>query len=106
MVAMAYDKIAIFYGAQKKWEQAEDASTHADAIRAFLLADGLSGEASQRIDESKLAEALPIYERAIKILDPPNPIYDSARADLENMAGELKKVIKKPPTQPPPARKK
>lgn len=106
MVAMAYDKIAIFYGAQKKWEQAEEATTHANAIRAFELADGLSGEASQRIDEGKLAEALPIYERAIKILDPPNPVYDSARADLENMAKELRKVIKNPPTQPPPARKK
>jgi tetratricopeptide (TPR) repeat protein len=107
MVAMAYDKIAIFYGAQKKWEQAEAATTHANAIRAFQLADGLSGEASQRMDESKLAEALPIYERAIKILDPPNPLYDAERTDLENMEGELKKVLKRPPsTTPPPARKK
>jgi tetratricopeptide (TPR) repeat protein len=106
MIAMAYDKIAVFYGAQKKWEQAEAATTQANAIRAFQLADGLSGEASQRIDQSKLAEALPIYERAIKILDPPNPVYDSERADLENMASELKKVVKKPTTQPPPARKK
>jgi len=106
MVAMAYDKIAIFYAAQKKWDQAEVATTHANAIRAFQLADGLSGEASQRIDESKLAEALPIYERAIKILDPPNPVYDSERADLENMANELKKVLKKPATQAPPVRKK
>jgi tetratricopeptide (TPR) repeat protein len=106
MVAMAYDKIAIFYAAQKKWDQAEAATTHANAIRAFQLADGLSGEASQRIDESKLAEALPIYERAIKILEPPNPVYDSERADLENMAKELKKVVKKPPTQAPPVRKK
>jgi len=106
MIAMAYDKIAIFYGAQKKWEQAETAATQANAIRAYDLAYGLSGEASQRIDESKLAEALPIYERAIKILDPPNPVYDSERADLENMAGELRKVLKKPTTQAPPARKK
>src|ERR1017187_4055900 len=106
MIAMAYDKIAIFYGAQKKWEQAEAATTKANAIRAYDLAYGLSGEASQRIDQSKLAEALPIYERAIKILDPPNPVYDSERADLENMASELKKVVKKPPAQAPPARKK
>ena len=106
MVAMAYDKIAIFYGAQKKWDQAEAATTQANAIRAYLLADGLSGEASQRIDEGKLAEALPIYERAIKILDPPNPVYDAERADLENMASELKKVVKKPTTQAPPPRKK
>jgi len=106
MVAMAYDKIAIFYGAQKKWDQAEEATTHANAIRAFLLADGLSGAASQLIDEGKLAEALPVYERAIRVLDPPNPVYDASRADLENMAKELRKVVKKPTTPAPPAKKK
>jgi tetratricopeptide (TPR) repeat protein len=106
MVATAYDKLAVFYGEQKKWDQAEAATTQANAIRAFLLADGLSGEASQRIEESKLAEALPVYERAIKILDPPNPVYDSERADLENMAAELKKVVKKPTAQALPAKKK
>ena len=45
-------------------------------------------------------------ERAIKILEPPNAVYDSERADLENMANELKKVVKKPTTQVPPPRKK
>ena len=51
------DKIAIFYATQKKWDQAREATTRANAIRTYLLADGLSGEASQRIDEGKLAEA-------------------------------------------------
>ncbi len=42
----------------------------------------------------------------MKILDPPNPLYDAPRADLENMANELRRALKKPSTQPPPARKK
>ena len=105
MVAIALDKIAVFYAAQKKWDQAREATTRANAIRAYLLADGLSGEASQRIDEGKLDEALPIYERALKILDPPNEIYDQQRQDLDNMKKELEKVVKKPPAKAPPRKK-
>jgi tetratricopeptide (TPR) repeat protein len=106
MVAIALDKMATFYAAQKKWDEARDAAARANAIRAYLLADGLSVEASQRIDEGKLAEALPIYRRAIKILDPPNEIYDEQRATLEDMQKELEKVIKRPPSQAPPPSKK
>jgi len=105
MVAIALDKIAVFYAAQKKWDQAREATTRANAIRAYLLADGLSGEASQRIDEGKLDEALPVYERALKILDPPNEIYDQQRQDLDNMRKELEKVVKKPPAKAPPRKK-
>ena len=101
MVAIALDKIAVFYANRKKWEQAREATTRANAIRAYILADGLSGEASQRIDEGKLAEALPIYQRALKTLDIPNPIYDEQRTTLEGMAKELEKVVKKPPPQAP-----
>jgi tetratricopeptide (TPR) repeat protein len=100
MVAMAYDKIALFYGVQKKWEQSDDAMTHANAIRAFLLADGLSIAATQQVEEGKMADALPLYERAIKVLDPPNPIYDAARTDAENLAADIRKTLKKPATQP------
>jgi len=106
MVAIALDKMAVFYAEQKKWDQARDATTRANAIRAYLLADGLSGEASQRIDEGKLAEALPIYLRAIKILDPPNPVYDEERGILDGMRKELEKAIKRPPSQAPPLSRK
>jgi tetratricopeptide (TPR) repeat protein len=101
MVAIALDKIAVFYATQKKWEEAREATTRANAIRAYILADGLSGEASQRIDEGKLAEALPIYQRALKVLDVPNPTYDEQRATIEGMVKELDKVIKRPPSSPP-----
>jgi tetratricopeptide (TPR) repeat protein len=106
MVAVTLDKMAVFYIEQKKWDQSREAKTRANAIRAFLLADGLSVEASQRIDEGKMAEAVPIYQRAIKILDPPNPIYDKSRGDIENMKKELEKLIKTPPAHMQPISKK
>jgi tetratricopeptide (TPR) repeat protein len=106
MVAIALDKIAVFYSTQKKWDQARDATTRANAIRAYILADGLSGEASQRIDEGKMAEAIPVYQRALKVLDVPNPIYDEQRAVIAAMEKELEKVVKKPPTQAPLRSKK
>ncbi|HUB81775.1 MAG TPA: tetratricopeptide repeat protein [Bryobacteraceae bacterium] len=106
MVAAALDKMAVFYADQKKWEQSRDAATRANAIRAYLLAEGLSVEASQRIDEGAMAEAIPIYKRAIKILDPPNEVYDEERATLQGMEKEVEKVVNKPPSKtPPPARK-
>jgi tetratricopeptide (TPR) repeat protein len=106
MVAIALDKMATFYSAQKKWDQSREATTSANAIRAYLLADGLSGEAAERLDEGKMAEALPIYLRAIKILDPPNQVYDELRGTLDGMRKELEKLIKKPPSQAPPLIKK
>lgn len=102
MVAVALDKMAVFYAAQKKWDQAREATTRANAIRAYLFADGLSGEASQRIDEGKMAEAIPVYQRALKVLDVPNRIYDAQRATLAGMEKELEKVVKKPPAPAPP----
>jgi tetratricopeptide (TPR) repeat protein len=101
MVAIALDKIAVFYSSQKKWDQAREAATRANAIRAYLLADGLSGEASQRIDEGKPADALPLYQRALKVLDVPNPIYDQQRAEIAGMEKELEKTVKKPPAPTP-----
>ena len=93
MVAIALDKIAVFYATQKKWDQAREASTRANAIRAYLLADGLSGEATQRIDEGKLEDAIPLYQRALKVLDVPNPIYDQQRAKIAGMEKELEKAV-------------
>jgi len=106
MVAIALDKMAVFYADQKKWDEAREAETRANAIRAYLLAEGLSVEASQRIDEGVMAESLPIYKRAIKILDPPNEVYDEQRTTLENMQKEVEKVVNKPPSKSSPPSKK
>jgi tetratricopeptide (TPR) repeat protein len=106
MVAIALDKMAVFYAAQKKWEESRQDETRANAIRAYLLAEGLSEEASQRIEEGTMAEAVPIYKRAEKILDPPNDVYDEQRATIQNMQKELEKVLNKPPSKSPPPTKK
>ena len=106
MVAIAHDKMAVFYAAQKKWEEARAHETLANAIRAYLLAEGLQEEASQRIEEGTMTEAVPLYKRAEKILDPPNEIYDEQRATIQNMQKELEKALNKPPSKtPPPTRK-
>jgi tetratricopeptide (TPR) repeat protein len=102
MVAIALDKIAIFYAQQKKWDQAREAAAHANAIRAYVLADGLSTEAAQHMDEGKLADAIAVYQRALTVLAPANPVYDQQRATLAGMEKELEKAVKRPPSPTPP----
>src|ERR1700722_88451 len=79
MLALALDKVGIFYAAQKKNEQAKEAFEHANAIRANSLAAGLSTEAGHEREAGDLAAAAALYARAVRVLDPPNPIYDGAR---------------------------
>ena len=79
MLALALDKVGIFYAAQKKNDQAREAFEHANAIRANSLAAGLSTEAGYAREAGYLATAAALYARAVRVLDPPNPIYDGAR---------------------------
>jgi len=81
MVAMALDKIAVFYTEQKKFQQAKDASDRANAIRSYGLAMGLGTEAA-RLQPTNPDEARDLYRRALRALDPPNPIYDELHAKL------------------------
>lgn len=104
MVAVALDKIAVFYATQKKWDQAREATTKANTIRAYLLADGLSGEASQHIEQGKPAEAIPVYRRALAVLEVARPGVEDAelskavndlRASVEGMLKELEQDMRK-----------
>jgi tetratricopeptide (TPR) repeat protein len=79
MLALALDKVGIFYSAQKKNDQAKEAFERANAIRANSLAAGLSTEAGHAREAGDLATAAALYARAVRVLDPPNPIYDGAR---------------------------
>ncbi|MGA2115339.1 MAG: tetratricopeptide repeat protein [Bryobacteraceae bacterium] len=81
MVAMALDKVAVFYTEQKKFPQARDASDRANAIRSYGLAMGLATEAA-RLQLTSPDEARDLYRRALRALDPPNPIYDELHAKL------------------------
>ena len=79
MLALALDKVGIFYAAQKKNDQAREAFERANAIRANSLAAGLSTEAGHAREAGDLAAAAALYARAVRVLDPPNPIYDGTR---------------------------
>jgi len=85
VVAMTLDKVAIFYAEQKKFDQAKEAADHANAIRTHFLASGLTQQATEQLAEGNKPEALALYQRALKVMEPPNPIYDEMRSDTENI---------------------
>jgi tetratricopeptide (TPR) repeat protein len=97
MLALALDKVGIFYAKQKKNDQAKEAFERANAIRANSLAAGLSTEAGHARDAGDLAKAAALYERALRVLEPPNPLYDGARTDA---ALNLKSVEDSMPGKP------
>lgn len=82
MLALTLDKVGIFYTEQKKTQQAKEAFDRANAIRANSLAAGLSTEAEHAREVGDLAAAEALYARALRVLDPPNPIYDGARTQI------------------------
>jgi len=108
VVAMTLDKVAVFYADQKKYDQAEDAFTRANAIRTHFLASGLTEQATQEVAEGNKPDALALYQRALKVMDPPDPLYETMRSDTENivkaMAPPAIKLQKKAPA-PPTAKK-
>jgi len=88
MVALTLDKLAVFYREQKKWAQGQEAADSANAIRAHFLASGLAQEATERLREDKKDEAVALYRRALAALDPPHPVFDELRAQIEkNLTG-------------------
>jgi tetratricopeptide (TPR) repeat protein len=97
MVAMALDKVATFYAAQKKYDQSKEASERATAIRVHFLASGLSLAATEQIAEGNKDAAIGLYRRALAAMDPPHPVFDELRAELD----EIVKGMAAPPTRPP-----
>src|SRR5580658_1007869 len=79
MLALVLDKVGIFYAAQKKDAQAKAAFERANAVRANFLAEGLCKEASQAPASGDLPAAADLYARALRVLEPPNDIYDATR---------------------------
>lgn len=104
-LALALDKVAVFYADQKKYDHAKEATERATAIRAHFLADGLSAAATEQIAEGNLDAARALYARAIKVLDPPSPLYDELRSQVE---GNLKNLDRRipPAARPKKAKKK
>jgi tetratricopeptide (TPR) repeat protein len=101
MVAIALDKVATFYAAQKKFEQAKEATDRATAIRAHFLASGLSVAATEQIAEGNKDGAIALYQRALAIMDPPHPIFEELRTQMDGIV----KAMSAPPPKAPAAKK-
>jgi tetratricopeptide (TPR) repeat protein len=109
MVAIALDKVATFYADQKKYDEAKEATDRATAIRANFLAQGLSGAATEQIAEGNKEQAIALYRRALAVMDPPNPVYDEMRSEIEEIVKNMGAAPPKPAGKTPvrrPATKK
>src|ERR1017187_1197187 len=106
MVAIAFDKVAIFYTEQKKFDQATKALDRANAIRARSLATGLEVGANWQWEQGKAAPTKALLERALKTVEPPDPVYDDLHKEIEAMLYGLRKEQAKPdPAKPAPKKK-
>jgi len=103
MIAITLDKVAVFYAEQKKFDQAKEQADHANAIRAKFLAEGLSEQASEQFSEGNKEQTVALYQRAVKALDPPNPIYDKLQKELADMLNTIAPMSPKSLTKKPPA---
>ena len=102
MVAVALDKLAVFYSAQKKYPEARDALERSTAIRARFLALGISQQAAQSFTEGQTEQVKAFYRRGLAVLDPPNPINEDLRGEFEGM---LKALDAPPPKSAAPPKK-
>jgi tetratricopeptide (TPR) repeat protein len=101
MVSIALDKVATFYAEQKKYDQAKEATERANAIRAHFLATGLSGAATEQMAEGNKDAALGLYRRALAILDPPHPVFEETRGEIEEIVKSMTQAPAKTPARKP-----
>lgn len=95
MIATVLDKLAGVYADQKKWEQADAAVEQANAVRARFLAVGLAEAGGLRLMAGDTEGAKAFYQKALAIMDPPNPLFDELRQQVEK---DLKAM--EPPPKP------
>jgi tetratricopeptide (TPR) repeat protein len=87
MLAITLDKVAVFYAAQEKWDQAREAHERANAIRTLFLAQGLRKEALDLASGGNVPGAVALSRRALRELDPPNPLFDQLREQISRNVG-------------------
>ncbi len=105
MVAMALDKVATFYADQKKFDQAKEAQDRATAIRAHFLASGLSVAATEQTAEGNKDAAMALYHRALTVMDPPHPLYEELRSNVEEIVKNNEHPPKMTKKSAPPRKK-
>jgi tetratricopeptide (TPR) repeat protein len=103
MIAIALDKVAVFYIEQKKFDQAKETADHANAIRAKFFAEGLSEQASEQFSEGNKETTAALYQRAVKALEPSDPIYDQLHKELLDMLNTVQMLSPKSLTKKAPA---
>jgi tetratricopeptide (TPR) repeat protein len=101
MVALALDKVGTFYAEQKKYDQAKEATERANAIRAQFLATGLSGAATEQVAEGNKDAALGLYRRALAVMDPPHPVFEETRTEIQEIVKAMAAPTPKPPVRRP-----
>ena len=99
MVAVALDKLAAFYAAQKKYSQVRETLERSTAIRARFLAMGISQQATQAYTEEQPEQVKAFYRRGLAVLDPPNPINDDLRQQFEAMLKAWTRPVKSAPVK-------
>lgn len=96
MVALTYDKLAVFYRAQDRWDEAVDAADRANALRAMFLSVGLSQEASARQAHGDKKDAARLFTQALAALDESRPEHVELRKQLEQNLKDLETELPKP----------
>ena len=94
MVAMTYDKMAVFYRAQDRWEEGTAAAESANALRAIFFATGLSQEATARQAHGDKQDAARLFAQALASLDESHPEHAEFRKQLEQNLAELQIEVK------------
>jgi tetratricopeptide (TPR) repeat protein len=87
MLAIALDKLALFYDKQQRYAESREAYERANAIRALFLAQGLHKEALDIASSGDAPAAIALSRRALREIDPPNPLYDQLREQISRNAG-------------------
>lgn len=89
MIADTYEKMAVFYRDQGKWDQGTEAAANANALRALVYAVGLSTEATAWIAHSDKRHAIELYKKALAVLDPTRKDHDGLREQIERVMASL-----------------
>jgi len=109
MLAIAWQKLGVFYLAQKKHDLAKEAYEKGGAIRTLFLATGFADQAAallQQPDKPDKPAAIALYRKALKLLDPPSPKYGDMPKDIEKIIADLSKPGDVHWQMVPPPRKK
>jgi tetratricopeptide (TPR) repeat protein len=87
MLAIALDKLALFYDKQQRYAEAREAYERANAIRTLFLAQGLHKEAVDIASSGDAPAASALSRRALREIEPPNPLYEQLREQISRNVG-------------------